>query len=169
MKQVAFLFLALLSMLLSSCIEGDEEIFLNADGSARLKAVYSLPALIFSDEDALQMQAQIAKEIGEEEKVNLLTNTIERVKGKQVITIEVETADLLQLEDLIDDGDGDDTGSGDDEGSKSEQVLNALLGKFAFQREGLNADINRKVDLAPLLEKYLGERGPAMEMGIPAE
>lgn len=158
MKQVLILFLALLPMLLSSCIEGDEEIFLNADGSARMKAVYSLPAIIFSDKDAAKLQAQITKEIGEEERVNLLTNKVERVNGKQVITIEVETADLLELEDLID----EESDSDDEKGSKSEQILDTLLGEFAFRREGLGAGVNRKVDLEPLLDKFVGERWPSM-------
>ena len=157
MKSLGRMFLFLLTVLLSSCIEGDEEIFLNADGSARLKAVYSLPAIIFSDEDAERMKEQIAKEIGEEEKIILLTNKVEKVNGKQVITIEVETGNLVRLEDLMGDDDLD-----DDSGDKSEQILDTLLGEFTYQREGLAVGLNRKVDLAPLLDKYVGPRWPSM-------
>lgn len=152
------LLLALFTALLSSCIEGDEEIFLNADGSARMIAVYSLPAIIFSDEDAAKMKEQIAKELGEEEKINLLTNKIERSSGKQVITIEIEAANILDLEALMDKGEDENK----QDASKSEQVLDALLGELSFRREGLAAGVNRKVDLKPLLDKFVGERWPSM-------
>lgn len=158
MRFIGLAVLTLLCLLLPSCIEGDEEIFLNADGSARLKAVYKVPALIFSDKDAAEMHSKIAKEIGEEDKVNLLTNTVERINGQQVITIEVETGDLVKLEDVMEQS----SKSDNKKDSKSEQALDALLGQFIFRREGLNVGINRKVDLAPLLEQYLGERGASM-------
>jgi len=158
MKQAILTFLSFTLLLLSSCIDGDEEIFLNADGSARLKAVYTVPTLIFSDEDAAALTAIIAKEVGEEKKLNLITNKVEKVDGRQVITIEVETGDVVDLEELLDSADSDD---GDDE-SKSEKLLDALVGEFVLKREGLSAGINRKVDLAPLLEKYLGKSGGAM-------
>ncbi|BDS08735.1 hypothetical protein NT6N_37750 [Oceaniferula spumae] len=146
-------------LLLSSCIDGDEEIFLHGDGSARLKAVYTVPALIFSDEDAADLIAIIDKEIGEEEKLNLLTNSVERVNGQRVITIEVETGDLVNLEDLLDKHSKSISG---DSKSKSDRLLHALLGDFVIERQGLKAGINRKVDLTPLLEQYLGKRGTGM-------
>ena len=100
MKFVIFFFLSLLTFLLSSCIDGEEEIHINADGSARMKAMYSLPALIFSDEDAASLRELIEREIGKEETVDLLTNTVEKVSGKQIITIEVETADTVSYTHL---------------------------------------------------------------------
>lgn len=162
MRFIGLAVLTFCCLLCQSCIEGDEEIFLNADGSARLRAVYTLPALLFTDQDAAEMQAKIAKEIGEEDKIKLLENTVRRVDGRQVITIEVETGDMVKLEDIIDDLAKTGSGADEEKDSKSEQALDALLGEFAFRREGLDAGINRKVDLTPLLEKYLGQKGPAM-------
>ncbi len=156
MKQFCILILALFVVMLSSCIDGDEEIFLHADGSARMIAIYSLPAMIFSDEDAAKLQQQIAEGIGGEKKVRLLTNKIERINGKQVITIEVETADLMELGDLM----GQEPDQKKEE--KSGQVLDALLGDFIFRREGLAVGVNRKVDLAPLLDQFVGEQWPSM-------
>lgn len=159
MKYAILTFLSLILLLLSSCIDGEEEIFLNEDGSARLKAVYTVPTLIFSDEDAAELSAIIAKEIGDEKKLKLITNKIEKVEGQQVITIEVETGNVVDLEKLMEIHDESD----DDEGkSKSDKMLHALMGKFAIERKGLSAGINRKVDLGPLLEQYLGKRGTSM-------
>ena len=62
------------------------------------------------------------------------------------------------MEDLVPD---EESGEGG-ESSKSAQILDALLGELAFSREGMNAHVVREVDLAPLLDKYLGDRGPAM-------
>ena len=103
MKRALFIFLSLLACMLSSCIDGEEEIFINDDGSASLKAVYSLPALILSDADAEELRKTVAKELGSDEKIRLVQNTVERSKGRQVITIELETDNLLDLEDLVPD------------------------------------------------------------------
>ena len=164
MKFVIFFFLSLLTFLLSSCIDGEEEIHINADGSARMKAMYSLPALIFSDEDAASLRELIEREIGKEETVDLLTNTVEKVSGKQIITIEVETADLRNLEKLLSQvDDGHDSGDGGEEGKeKSDLILRALLGDLTYEREGLAVAANRKIDLAPLLDKFAGDRWHSM-------
>ena len=92
--------LALLTALLSSCIEGDEEIFLNADGSARMKVMYSLPALLLSSSDAESLKKNIQDGLGNDDRIELLRNTVEKIDGKQVITIEVATANVLELEGL---------------------------------------------------------------------
>ncbi|MBK1856111.1 hypothetical protein JO972_14155 [Verrucomicrobiaceae bacterium 5K15] len=159
MKQAILTLLTFALLLLNSCIDGEEEIFLHSDGSARLKAVYTVPVLIFSDEDAAELEAIIAKEIGDEKDLELVTNTVAKVNGKQVITIELKTDNVVDLEGLLDDH--DDPGEGESE-SKSDKMLHALVGKFVIEREGLQADIHRKVDLAPLLEQYMGKRGVSL-------
>jgi len=113
---------------------------------------------VFSDEDAASLNESIEKGLGKEEKINLLTNTVNKEGGKQVITIEIETKDLTQFEDLL----AVDDPSDGTEKSKSDQILETLLGKLLLRREGLSAGINRKVDLGPLLDKFVGERWPAM-------
>ena len=87
MKRALFIFLSLLACMLSSCIDGEEEIFINDDGSASLKAVYSLPALILSDADAEELRKTVAKELGGDEKIRLVQNTVERSKGSRLLRL----------------------------------------------------------------------------------
>ena len=152
--------LALLTALLSSCIEGDEEIFLNADGSARMKVMYSLPALLLSSSDAESLKKNIQDGLGNDDRIELLRNTVEKIDGKQVITIEVATANVLELEGFMDEGSGLD--DEEREKGKSEQIVEALLGECLVNRSGLSADIQRKIDLAPLLDKHAGGNWPSM-------
>ena len=147
-------------MVLSSCIDGDEEIFLNADGSASMKVIYSLPALMLSDADGKELRQSIQDGLGNDTRIDLVTNTVERVDGRQVITVEVATENLLELEGLT--GGESDPNQHQQQPGKSEELLKALLGEFIVNRDGLTASINRKVDLTPLLEKYLGARGPSI-------
>jgi len=160
MKSVIFFFLTSVTLMLTSCIDGEEEITIRDDGSAKLRAMYSLPSLILSDADASEFREQIENEVGKDEKVNLLTNTVEKVRGKQVITIELETADLRNLENLLSQKDDGNGGHSDEqkELSKSDLILNSLLGDLGYKRDGLAVAAQRRVNLAPLLDKYAGDR-----------
>lgn len=164
MKSVTFFFLTMVTLMLASCIDGEEEITIRDDGSAKLRAMYSLPVLILSDADASEFREQIENEVGKDEQVNLLTNTVEKVRGKQVITIEVETEDLRNLENLLskkDDVSGGDSGE-EKELSKSDLILSSLLGDLEYRRDGLAVAAQRRVNLAPLLDKYAGDRWHSM-------
>ena len=51
MKYLIFALMAMMMLALNSCIDGEEEIVISADGSASMKVKYQVPGMIFSAED----------------------------------------------------------------------------------------------------------------------
>ncbi len=156
MKYVFFSLLAIVLTLLNSCIDGEEEVFIKADGSARVKAVYRVPGIIFSAEDAEELRTNITEEVEKEKHLKLLTNTVEKENGTRVITIELETDNMMELEGAL---------AAHTLGvkpSKADKMLHAIMGNITVNLKGFSADFTREVDLAPLLEGQLGKSGAAM-------
>ena len=156
-----YLFLALIAIMaatLSSCIDGDEELYIEADGSARVIAKYRIPALLFSDEDATDLKLSLAEEVGKQANLKLITNEIVKIEGYRVIHIEIATDDLMELEDmLIDHGPEAEANL-----SKGDELLHAILGSIDVKLKGLSADFTRDVDLSSMLDKHLGKRSAAI-------
>jgi len=101
MKYVIFSVLALVVVLLNSCIDGEEEVWIRGDGSARIKAVYHVPGVLFSAEDATALVKSIHDEMQKEESIKVITNRVERKEGYRVITIELETDDMMGLDEAL--------------------------------------------------------------------
>ncbi|MGB2350211.1 MAG: hypothetical protein ACPH9O_01110 [Akkermansiaceae bacterium] len=140
-------------LVLASCIDGDEEIVIGADGSASVKAFYRVPSLLLSAEDAEDLRSSIETELGGSEGLRLLTNTVKKQNGKRVIALEFETEDLVALSScLIEHGPDYEPGIGD-------KILHAIVGRISISLSGLSASLSREVDLKPLLDEYLGSRG----------
>ena len=146
MKYVIFSVLALVVVLLNSCIDGEEEVWIRGDGSARIKAVYHVPGVLFSAEDATALVKSIHDEMQKEESIKVITNRVERKEGYRVITIELETDDMMGLDEAL-------SKNKPGEGSqKSDKMLNAILGEMHVVQDGLRVRFQRRVDLAPLLD-----------------
>ena len=143
-------------LLLSSCIDGDEEIFLRADGGARVLAIYRVPTLLLSVQDAEDLRSSIEKEVGSSKNLKLLTNKVEKQKGNRVITFEIETDDVMALEGVLAEHDPD------LEMSKGDKILHAIIGRMIVSIEGLSVKLIREVQLEPLLDEYLGPNGASM-------
>jgi hypothetical protein len=156
MKSLWIVFLGLFLLLLSSCIEGDEEIFINADGSARVMAIYRVPSLLLSAEDAQDLRSSIEAEVGAVENLILLTNKIEKQNGDRVIMLEVGTEDITSLEGTL---------SVHDpavERSKGDKILHAIIGRIMVNMSGLKVHLNREIHLESLLDEYLGSSGASI-------
>ncbi len=160
MKLFIFSLLAMSLMLLNSCIDGEEEVFIHADGSGRVKLQYQVPGMIFSDADAKVLIETIEREVGKRENLQLLTNRVENENGQKIIHVEIATDNVAGLDD--DDVSEDDTSSESDEASKSDKWLHALLGDVKVDVSGVSAAVSRQVNLEPLLEEYLGTRGVSL-------
>lgn len=156
MKHVIFLFLTSAMLLLSSCIDGEEDVYIEADGSARVKAVYRVPGVLFSAEDAEELKKNISEEIAEQEHLRLVTNRVDKKHGSRIITVEIETDDILALEGVL-----EEHIPGVNE-SKADKMLHALLGSITVRLDGLTADLSRDVELTPLLDEYLGKNSPTI-------
>jgi hypothetical protein len=158
MKYVFCSLMAMLLLLLNSCIDGEEEIFVHADGSASMKVKYQVPGIIFSAEDADELVAIVAEEIGGNDALRLITNRVDTEKGVRVIHIEVETDSVMELDGMFDDV----SPQGGVERSKTDKLWRCLLGTMDVKVEGLSAGITRKVDLEPLLNEYLGAKSASL-------
>lgn len=156
MKLFCVVFLGLVSLLLCSCIEGEEEIFLNKDGSARVVATYRVPSMLLSAEDAQDLRASIEAEVGGVKNLKLLTNKVEKHNGDRVIMLEIETDDVSTLEGSLSEHDPA------VEMTKGDKILHAIVGRILVNREGLKVHLNREIHLSSLLDEYLGSSGASM-------
>ena len=143
-------------LLLSSCIDGDEEIFLRADGGARVLAIYRVPTLLLSVQDAEDLRSSIEKEVGSAKNLKLLTNKVEKHQGNRVITFEIETDDVMALEGVLAEHDPA------LQMSKGDKILHAIIGRMVVNIEGFSVKLIREVQLEPLLDEYLGSNGASM-------
>ena len=151
MKRALFSFLALVTVLLNSCIDGEEEVFVEANGSARVKAVYRVPGVIFSAEDAEELRGNVIEEVAKQKHLTLITNRVDKENGNRVVTIEIETDDMMALEgSLAEHAPGVSP-------SKADKMLHAIMGNITVSLHGLSADFSREVDLGPLLRENLGK------------
>ena len=143
-------------LLLSGCIDGDEEIFLRADGGARVLAIYRVPTLLLSVQDAEDLRSSIENEVGSAKNLKLLTNKVEKHQGNRVITFEIETDDVMALEGVLAEHDPA------LQMSKGDKILHAIIGRMVVNIEGFSVKLIREVQLEPLLDEYLGSNGASM-------
>ena len=142
--------------LMYACIEGEEDVWIEADGSARIVATYRVPAMLLSEKDSEQFKQSVESGIGANPHLRLVTNRVDREQGRRVIRLEIETDQIAALEDL---GGKPDPNI---QPTKSSRILNAILGTIEMNMEGLNVSLRREVDLKPLLDKYVGKNASAM-------
>lgn len=153
MKFVSIVFLSLVMLLLSSCIEGEEEIFLNADGSARVVAIYRVPTILLSAEDAEDLRSSIEVEVGAIPNLKLITNKIEKHNGDRVVLIEIVTEDVASLEGALS------KHNPALKRSQGDEILHAIIGQIMVNMDGLMVGLKREIHLKPLLDEYLGASG----------
>lgn len=135
--------------LVCSCIDGEEEIFLNADGSGSVKVEYRVPALMISEEDARALEESINVGVVGNPHLELVTNEVVLDEGYRVIRIEVKSDNVMALKKQ----------RGNKDPEVSSGLLNTIVGKITADVEGSSARIRRGVDLAPVLD---GKGSPAM-------
>ncbi|MBT8043823.1 MAG: hypothetical protein KJO79_02635 [Verrucomicrobiae bacterium] len=148
--------LGILAVLLNSCIDGEEEVFINADGSAKVKAVYRVPGILMNAQDSEELRTSITEEIARQKNLKLLTNRIDLEQGRRVLTIEIATDDVTALEGKL----SDQTMGGNP--SKADKILHAIIGKIVVNLDGLSAELTRNIDLKPLLDEYLGKNSASV-------
>jgi len=157
MKYLFFALSAFVVVLLSSCIEGEEDIEIRKDGSAHLKMRYQVPGMIFSAKDGRELVEILDKELGNKEHLTLVTNRVDLERGQRIILIEIETDPEIELDGLF-----EEETSGNDEDSKSNKMLHALIGDLEAKVDGLSVGVIRDVDLQPLLDEYVGKNSASM-------
>lgn len=157
-------------LLLSSCIDGDEEIWLERDGSGRLEATYRMPPQImqqFGGAPVLQKKLEdaFAKEPG-----ITVAHIGHRVESGRVIFDldaafdDVRTLAAFPKKHLRNPETPDQAGSDE-----------ALFGSMSLELSGLTMSFNRTIDLAPVLPEkvrsnpaFLGESAFRYMVHLPA-
>ena len=161
MKYLFFTLIAISTLLLNSCkIDGEEEITINEDGSAHLLMRYEVPAMFLSAEASDELVKSIDDGLGKKEHVELLDNRVELVKSQKIIHIEFKIDAEADLDELYLKNEEGDEGAADKK--KSDQLLESLVGDLDAKIQGLSVDMTRRVDLQPLLEKYMGKKSASM-------
>ena len=122
MKILRLMGLSILCCCIQACIEGDEDVWIEADGSAKIRATYRVPAMLLSAKDAEEFKQSVESGIGENPNLRLITNRVDQEKGQRIIRLEIETDNIAELKSL-----GVDEGS-DVAQTKSGKMLNAILG-----------------------------------------
>ena len=147
---------------LVSCIEGDEEVFLYADGSGRVVAEYRVPGVLISAEDGVSLQESIRAAVAASEDLELVSSEVVMEEGFRVISMEISSSDVRGLGAL---GGGEDNDGGlGEEGDKSGDLLAAIIGEMKLGQRGLVLNLQRDVDLSAVLGRYFGE-GALSQMG----
>ena len=157
----AFLFSILLvfpAFFLSSCLEGDEEYWINADASGRLRMDYKIPPTVVKNlGDYLGLFAALREIDALEDglKINELSAKLEAGKIHFILDADFNDArDLFSLAekhaDILKKHFGSDDGR-----------LKAAFGKIQLERDGRQLHFRRELDLAPMLPDII-RKNPAI-------
>ena len=147
-----------IALVLVSCIEGDEEIFVNADGSGKVKLVYKVPALLLDEQASVALTESVNQNVGGDKNLRLITNRVDQSDGQKLIVIEIEADDVMKLNlPEADTCNGDYTESQSINILDKINILDAIIGKVGVKLQGLQTHIQRDVNLMPLLKERFGE------------
>ncbi len=152
------LFLILPILLLHSCIEGEEEIWIKGDGSGRLVAHYSLPSLALQQLGDPNDYVRAIKMIDErEDGIEVQKITFESKSGKAVLHLEATFKNAMDLLKIADRNQSVFV----EEAQADPAQLDALSGTIEVGIDGLSPTFNRAVSLGPIFPSMV-QKSPAM-------
>jgi len=133
--------------LLSSCIDGEEEIWIETDGSGRLEATYTMPKAFMDELGGAETLTEKLRAAAKKDD-SITIGTLEHGTGddgRQFLHFTAEFTDLRELakfpqKHLRDPSKPNETASEE-----------ALFGEINLSLSGLLMSIDRKIDLAPIL------------------
>jgi hypothetical protein len=160
-RGVIFFLLVLPVFFLSSCVEGEEEVWINADASGRMVVHYELPSVAKSQLAIPEDVLRTLKLIDEREQGIEIQSLTFDTSNKVIFHLEAtfdNALDLLELaerseETLVENG------------IASQSQIAAISGNVAFKIDGLTPSFRRSVSidgLFPAMVKYRpGMLGPS--------
>ncbi len=150
--KLSHFFLFLTSVLLCSCIEGEEEIWIQPDASGRLRIHYELPQIALLQLPKPEEVVQSLHKIDQSENsLQITALSFEKKKGKIVFHLEAAFKDARKLTELPErykDIFITDT-------SVNPQKIEHISGKIDFKLEGLTPTFFRSIDLSELFPAIL--------------
>lgn len=145
-------------LFLQSCVEGDEEIWIEPDGSGRLAVHYSIPSLALQKSGNPDHFIRALKLIDEKEPgIEIQRISFEVTRGKAVFKLE---ATFDEISDLF--GAAERSGAAfDEEADMDADQLDLIVGDVAFGFPALHPSFKRSVELGPVFPSMV-RQNPAM-------
>lgn len=162
--------LLLASLFLNSCVEGEEEVWINGDGSGRFVAHYEFPIIALKDLGDPDVFVEMLHKIDKrEDSIEIMDLYFVKKKKKAIFHLEASFEDagaLLELaarnQDLL----IEDTGA-------DPQQVEQMAGSTVFQLNGLTPTFNRTVILEGLIDQsfkgFLGRSNFKYTMHLPVK
>lgn len=137
----------------SSCIEGEEEIWIHQDGSGKIRAHYTLPSSALITIGSTSQYIDQIRAIDESEPgLNITNLSFERVKADLVFDLEFTFDSLQDLADLTMESPSSGDGSGEDSDSGLEN-LSFILGDISLKFEDMTPSYDRKISFTALRDQ----------------
>jgi len=160
-------------LLLNSCIEGEEEIWINGDGSGRLIAHYSLPKLALKQIGDPKDYVRAIKLVDEKEDgIEVQVITFEIIEGKAILHLEATFDDALDLLEIAERNESIFV----EEAAADPAQMDAISGEIDLGIDGFSPTFKRAVSLGPIFPvqvqrfpKMLGSSYFKYTIHLPAE
>ena len=154
------LLLALACLVLSSCLDGDEEVWIEKDGSGRIKATYSMPPQFMAELGGAEKLSKRLRDAVESDPNMTLESLGHKFEGgRTVLNFGARFEDFRKLADF---------GTKhlrDPEQPDTKSTGEILLGTIDIRIEGLTLKYDRTIDLSSLFPENVlrnpGLLGPA--------
>lgn len=158
LNKITKVLLTLSLFILNSCIEGEEEIWINQDASGRLVAHYSIPPLALSKLGKPEDYINAIKTIDErEDGIEVQVITFEIVNFKAVFHLEATFENAMDLLEIAERSESVFV----EEANADPHQLDSLSGDIELGMEALSPTFSRSVSLASLLPAEL-QNSPQM-------
>ena len=145
-------------VILHSCIEGEEEIWIDGDGSGKLRAHYRIPSIALKQLGEPEDFIRAIKLVDEaEEGIEVQNVTFEIIKGKGVFHLEATFENALDLLEISDRN----RSVFVEEAEADPEQLDALTGDINMGIEGIHVNFTRAVSLGPVFPSMV-QRSPTM-------
>ena len=132
--------LALAVLLISSCLDGQEEFWFERDGSGRMEVEYQLPVFAVAAMGGEAKLENVVREFFSKQKGIVLDDFVhEKSEAQSVIRIKAHFESVVELVKLFDTSAGESSGSLPD-------PMRKLLGNIVIVRDGMSVNFKRSID-----------------------
>ena len=147
--------LCLPALIFTSCVEGEEEIWINPDASGRFTTHYEIPSIALSQmgnpDDMIRALRMIDDK---EEGIEITTLTFEKEGSKVIFHLEATFKDASKLLEISDRNEDLFV----EEAHADPEQMDSIAGVINFRLEGLTPTFNRSVSLDGIFPPMISDR-----------
>ncbi len=149
------LFILVIGMILSSCVEGEEEVWINADASGRFRAHYEIPKIALSQMAAPDDVIRALRKVDElEDGIEITTLSFEKRGSKAIFHLEANFDDARELLEMSERNEELFV----EETATDPKQIDAIAGDIEFAIKGLTPTFNRSISLNGLFPSMVSNR-----------